>query len=427
VEGDDVSASANKVLLLDLYKSRSRPYIQPYLYLGAFLDYLGVDYALYRWREDEEELLEHAGDDVGYVFINLIMGPVLGLVEPICRLLKQHYPAITIWVGGIATLYLEDLLERCPDIDHVSLGHPRRDPDGFIHELHEHGMIDRLPAQKGYFPPLVTNQHITSFMHQHLRGNERINAIYLSTSSGCHHRCAFCYLVRTKGWQQSIDGLFKDLERLQERHDVRYFEFADDNFPSNRPRLRAFCDRARRSDLDLSYFCLASIDTLDAETLDMMVASGLKRLYIGVDAIHDDRIGQLEKNYRGCTALETIELVQSYPLDLTLALVLGSHGETRQQIQQLYDWAKSVRPAFCTAAFLTPYPDTPTYYQAIELGFKPPDTLNEWAAIADFETPKSFLNPSIDIDEYHEWQQRFWELSTSQYRSGIGESVRRLE
>jgi len=425
--GGEVSAPSKRILLLDLYKSRSRPYIQPYLYLGAFFDYLQVDYALYRWREDEEELLEHIGDDVDYVFINLIMGPVLGLVEPICRLIKQHHPSTKIWVGGIATLYVKDLLERCPDIDHVSLGHPRRDPDGFVQELYAHGIVKRSPTKKKHFPPLVTNRHITSFMHQHLRGDERINAIYMSTSSGCHHRCAFCYLARTKGWQQPLDCLFKDLASLQQSHAIRYFEFADDNFTSNRRRLRAFCERASRSDLDLSYFCLASVDTLDAETLDMMVTSGLKRLYIGVDAIHNDRIQQLGKSYRSRSAFETVELVQSYPLDLTLAVVLGSHGETREQIQALYDWVKSIAPAFCTAAFLTPYPDTPTYYQAIELGFKPPDTLPGWAAIADWERPKPFLNPSIDVAEYHEWQRRFFALSTQQYRSGIGESVRRLE
>ena len=413
--------------MLDLYKSSGRAYIQPYLYLGAFLDYLNVDYALYRWREDEQELLEHVGDDIDYVFMNLVMGPVLGLVEPICRLLKQHYPLIKIWVGGTATLYIKDLLRRCPDVDHVSLGHPRRDPDSFVQELHEHGIIDRLPAPKKYFPPLVTNQRIRSFIHQHVRGDERINAINMSTASGCHHRCAFCYLARAKGWRQSIDDLFRDLELLQRHHDVRYFEFADDNFTSDQRRLRAFCARAQRSDLDLSYFCLASVDTLNAETLDMLVASGLKRIYVGVDAIYDDQIQQLEKNYDRRSALETIELVQSYPLDLTLALVLGSPGETREQIRQVYAWVKSIGPAFCTAAFLTPYPDTPTYYQAIELGLKPPDTLDGWAAVADFERPKSFLNPTIDADEYCEWQQRFFALSTYHYRSGIGESVRRLE
>ena len=224
-----------------------------------------------------------------------------------------------------------------------------------------------------------------------------------------------------------MDCLFDDLELLQERLDIRYFEFADDNFPSNRRRLRAFCERARRSDLDLSYFCLASVDTLDAETLDMMVASGLKRIYIGVDAIQDDRIEQIGKNYRGRNARETIELVRSYPLDLTLALVLGSPGETRAQLQQLYDWVKSVRPEFCYAAFLTPYPGTPTYDQAIELGFEPPDTLGGWGEVATYATIKPCLNPSIDVDEYMEWKTRIMALSTERFRSGIGESVRRLE
>jgi len=420
--------SANqKILLLDLYPSFSRPYIQPYLYLGAFFDSLHVEYELYRWRDDEEELVARiAQGEFGFVFINLIMGPVLGLVEPVCRLIKRSHPAVQIWVGGIAVVYIRDLLERCPYIDRVSAGHPLRDPVAFAGELGEFGILNDLPSQVG-FPLLVTNENIGAFIHQHLRGDRPINAINMSTASKCLHRCTFCYLSRAREWEQPLDRLFEDLSALQEQCDVRYFEFADDNFPADRPRLRSFCARVRRSGLDISYFCLASIDVLDAETLELMVESGLKRLFIGVDAIHPVHIRRLNKNYTPQEIFKTLDLVRSYPIDLTLSVVLGCPGETREQVQELYDWVRSIEPEFCYAPFLAPYPQTPVCRQAVELGFRLPDSLDGWATVADLGKPKPLLNPGIEADEYLEWKKRFNALATYRYRSDIGESLRRLK
>ncbi len=355
------------------------------------------------------------------------MGAVLGLVERVCQLVKQNHPTIQIWVGGIAVLYVRELLERCSYIDRVSSGHPRYDPQAFANELYAHGILAQLPGERVSFPPLLANKHTRAFIHQHFRGSQPINALNLSTASGCMHRCAFCYLARVPGWTQPMDALFEDLSALQSQYNVRYFEFSDDNFPSSRPRLDAFCSHAQRSGLDLSYFCLGSIDALDAEKLDMMVESGLKRLYTGVDAIHPEHIRQLNKNYTPKQALKTMEHVRGYPIDLTLALVLGSYGETREQIQALYDWAQSINPEVCTVSFLTPYPGTPTFYQALDLGFVPPTSLREWAVVADPAVPKPVLNPAIDVQEYTEWRARFHKLSTRRYRSDIGESLRRVK
>jgi len=419
-----------KILLLDLYElSLDRPYIQPYLYLGAFFDYLHIEYEIYRWQDNEEELIELIEkSEIGFVLINLIMGPVLGLVERVCRTIKQSYPSVQIWVGGIAVYYIKELLESCPYIDRVSTGHPRYDPVAYVEELHHYGILTQLPKGKVSFPLLVTNKNIQSFIHQHQGINRpTVNAMDMSTSSGCFHRCSFCYLARTPGWQQPIEQLFDDLASLQGEYNIQYFEFSDDNFPENRQRLSHFRTKVLESGLDISYFCLGSIDVLNAETLEIMIESGLKRLFIGVDAIHPEHIRQLNKNYTQEQIFKTIALVRSYPIDLTLSLVLGSPGQTREQIQELYDWAKSINPEICYAQFLIFYPKTPAYYQAIRLGFCPPKSLKGWAAITDFEKQKAFLNPAIDQHESIEWLGRFRKLSTRQYRSDIGEKIRQLK
>jgi hypothetical protein len=426
--GACMKPAGRNVLLLDLYRSKGRALIQPYLYLGAFLDALHIPYALYRWRGDDQELLEQIERQrIGHVFVNLIMGPVLASVEGISRLLKAHYPGLTIWAGGTASRYVRPLLERCPDIDRVSDGHPCYDPDGFAAELHETGLLPSLPAHLARFPPLTTNRYVPAFLHEHLRGERPVKAVNMSSAAGCPHRCSFCYLAGARPWSQPIDNLIADLAALQEQYDVRYFEFSDDNFPANPARLEAFCAAVHASGLDANWFCLSSLDVLDRRVLDRMCGTGLKRMYVGVDGIYSDRISELRKPYTPETARAQMDLLRAYPVDLTLAVVLGSSGETRAQIQGLYDWVAAINPELCEASFLTPYPGTLTYRQALACGLKPPETLGEWARVASLQIPKPLLNPAIPQEEYLEWAQRFQDLGTRRFRSGIGESVRRLQ
>jgi hypothetical protein len=157
-----------------------------------------------------------------------------------------------------------------------------------------------------------------------------------------------------------------------------------------------------------------------------MCTCGLKRQYIGVDGINPERISQLNKPYTPSAVRTKIELVRTYALDLTLAVVLGSPGETRRQVHDLYEWVSKIEPEFCEASFLTPYPGAAAFNQALELGFHPPTTLGDWAVLASLQTPKTFYNPDIGSDEYLEWASRFQALGTRRFRSDIGESARRL-
>jgi hypothetical protein len=144
----DVSAMPQRrILLLDLYPSSTRPLILPYLYLGAFLDALGIEYVVHRCLDDGLGLLQEVERErISHVFINLIMGPVLGAVGPICRLLKAHFPRVQVWVGGVAVRHVRPLLEATAGIDHVSSSNPCQDPEAFVRELYWGGLLSELPA-----------------------------------------------------------------------------------------------------------------------------------------------------------------------------------------------------------------------------------------------------------------------------------------
>lgn len=423
-----------RVLLLDLYLfeidtviRENRPFIQPFLDLGAFLDRLGVEHDIYRWYGPEEELIAQLREGgYGFVFINLIIGPVLGRVEPACRLIRKASPNTRIWVGGLAVHFIRELFEASPFIDHVSSGHPLRDPRGFCAELVEHGVIGG-----GTDPPtgalaLSGYSQLSSFVHEHDSDQGLLKALNMTSACWCSNNCAFCYLHRAGMWRRPMEVLMDELSRLHENLNIGYLEYSDDNFAADAERLAAYAEGTDRIGLRLPYACLSSVDALTEEALDLLVTSGMRRVFVGVDAIHSRGLRLFHKAYTRETVFEAIARLRRRRVDLTLAVVLGAFGETREEIRELYDWVMSIAPEICAPQLLTPYPGTPLFAQAVALGFRRPRSLEEWALAGDQRRAKAFSCQHVTPSEYRYWYGAFQELGTKRYRSGVGETMRRL-
>ena len=417
-----------RVLLLDLYEARTKPYIQPYLHLGAFLGSLGVAWDVFRWTGDADAVSQRvAAGRFTHVFVNAVCGPMLALVEAALAAAKRGGPVET-WVGGPAVHFLPELLAASPSVDRVSRGHPRADPDSFTRELLAGSLLSELPPTPSRFPSLLANERLPAFLHEHIDRERGGHAVSLNTTSagGCPSRCVFCYLARAPAWAQPIEALVADLARLVERYGLRYVELSDDNFAADVGRVGRFAAALEQADLDLAFFCLSSIETLDVERLDLLCGAGLAHLFVGVDAIAPRHLKALGKPY-GRPELDTaLARLSAYPIDIYLSLVIGNPGETRAELEELLAWSQEVAPPVVFLNFLTPYPGTPAFRERVARGgLEAPTTLEGWAELCRLGRPKGWPGAVIDLDEYEDWKGRFREVATREFRSAIGASVRR--
>jgi Radical SAM superfamily len=425
----------DRVLLLDLYLleidavvREDRPFAQPYLYLGAFLEQLGVEHDIYRWYGPADELTAQVkAGGYGFVFVNLIIGPVLARVEPACRLIRETSPDTKIWVGGLAVHFVREMLEASPHIDHVSSGNPMRDPQGFAAELIEQGVICASGSQSAHFPVPSAYSQLARFVHEHDSDGGPLRTLNMTTACWCRNSCAFCYLRRAGVWRWPVGDLMDELVRLHGESGVCHLEYSDDNFAADSERLVAYAAGMARVGLHLPYHCLCSVDSLTEESLDVLESSGMRRVFVGVDAIHTRGLDLFRKAFTREDVFEAIGRLRSRRVDLTLAVVLGAFGETRDEVQELYDWVMGVAPEICAPQLLTPYPGTPLFTQAVAHGFVPPQSLEEWAVVGDQRRAKACSCQHITLEEYWWWYKAFQKLGTRRYRSGIGETMRRLK
>jgi hypothetical protein len=181
------------------------------------------------------------------------------------------------------------------------------------------------------------------------------------------------------------------------------------DFFISEPRTVEFAERI--AGLGLTWWALGRVDELmrysDA-TWQKMKASGLKMIFSGAESGSDEVLKRMNKGGKS-TAHLTVELarrMKSYGIVPEFSFVLGNPPDPVEDIETTIAFIrrlKAINPATEVILYIyTPVPLEGTLYdEARAMGFKFPDTLDEWvsgdwrhfALRRDPSTP--WLNPQI--------------------------------
>ena len=139
----------------------------------------------------------------------------------------------------------------------------------------------------------------------------------VSLGRGCDYACKFCSVVTFYGRDQrhwrsrSIDSFLGEVGDLAERFALRDFTIVDPDFLGN-PRgqnehVEAFCSALEASGLDLIYDIAARADQLSPELVERLHATGLRRIFLGVESGLD---GELRQWKKGLTPPHSVEAIR---------------------------------------------------------------------------------------------------------------------
>ncbi len=192
---------------------------------------------------------------------------------------------------------------------------------------------------------------------------KRITHQPIVTSRGCPHGCEYCSVIQNFGRQYR----FLSEERIMEliRHQLAQTRtsifFSDDNFTSNKRRVKSLLDRILSEDLKLPRWqCQCRVEAaFDDTLLDLMTRAGNNQVMIGFESVSNETLklwkkaSTLEKN------IEAIRRFQKKGIAIHGMFILGSDVDTVETIEETIAFAK--RMNIDTAQFfaLTPLPGTP--------------------------------------------------------------------
>lgn len=229
------------------------------------------------------------------------------------------------------------------------------------------------------------------YIHASEFGNRTVN--YLS-SIGCPFNCGFCaeQLVHHRKWfALTAERVLSDLKYLIQNYDIDSVVINDSEFFIDEKRVIDICrgmidngfhikwgNVNGRADILLRY---------QEDTWNLMRTSGLQSILTGAETYDPVILKLINKKISVEDTKEFSKRAQKFGITIKFSMMIGLPIKERQktvyqEFTETIDFINSmyrVNPDNMFLLFLyTPFPGTPLYHRSIELGYRGPDSLEEW-------------------------------------------------
>lgn len=281
--------------------------------------------------------------------------------DSICNFIAQLPDEVPTIVGGYqATVEVEEVFQRCPNVDAVVRGEGeeiiRQIANGVPFE-NIRGLSYRRDGR------IVHNENQTLPSLEHLAYPDRslrrheycwgYDATRLTrhtfdtilTARGCPFHCKFCtFSINPLGQKREyterpVESVIEELQTIT----ADVVLFSDDNFATNPRRAEQICDLIIASGLRKTFVVQARVDIArHPRLLDKAARAGFKLFLIGVESPHDPILQQLQKGITQQQIRAAFAVLRQYDFFLHGYFIYGNLGETRDQMLYIAPFAKEL-------------------------------------------------------------------------------------
>ncbi|KAF0127097.1 MAG: Fe-S oxidoreductase [Elusimicrobia bacterium] len=360
----------------------------------------------------KREVLTRRPDVVG------ITATTFTLVDAVnaARAVKEADPGAHVCIGGPHTSVYPDETIALPCVDSIVLGEGEESFAELVRRLEAGrglegvegvffktgGAVKKNPL-RGFIQDLDAVPFPARELLEYRRYRSVIGAGELFTtlisSRGCPFNCLYCYQAFGRRYRaRSAAGIIAEIRECLALG-IKEFWFFDDNFTADRRRTHEFCDALLDGKLGVSWDMRTRVDLLDDELLGRLKAAGCRRVFIGIESGVKKTLLTLRKRIDLGRARTTLALVKKHGFETYLDFMIGSPGETREEILRTIDFAIELDPDYVQFAVTTPYPDTDLYKMGLETKAFKEDYWRKFAANPSKDFKPVLLNEHLSAAE----------------------------
>lgn len=312
---------------------------------------------------------------------------------------KQAYPAIPIVIGGIhPTLYAEQVLRNCPEIDWIILGEGERSTIELVNTLKSRrfgfSAIDgfawrdgdhiRVNPQTRYIDNLdsipfpayslidIKDYYVDTSQWHNPRKLPIHTSLPIITSRSCPNRCTFCsmYMVMGPRWRARSPGnVVDEIEYLYNTYGHHHFSFMDDNLTFSREHILEICGQIITRKLELQFETPNGVatGTMDEEVVDAMVQAGLTRIALAIESGSEYiRNKVMKKHLKREKILEVVNLFKKHKhIYIKAFFIIGMPEETRETLEETFQMIRDIDVNRVYIQNAVPFPGTKLFEQAV--------------------------------------------------------------
>jgi radical SAM superfamily enzyme YgiQ (UPF0313 family) len=311
------------------------------------------------------------------------MTPTVGAALSTARHIKQYHPGTKVVIGGPhVTLLPEETLMSSPDIDILCRG----ESDTTILELlpalenrlpldniagisfRRNGKVVHTPDRTSVVDmdtlPYPAYQLLPWKLYQpHPPHGMASPFAAIVTSRGCPYRCAYCSkpVFGSKFRAYSPERVVGEIKYLQEKFGVKEIAFYDDSFTLDKKRAHAIAEKIIENKIKIAWTCETRVNLVDKELLKHMKESGCYALAYGIESASPEIIKVLQKDITTEQVVQAVRDSREAGLQVIGYFMLGSPGETPEDIEKTIDFARKLKVDFAQFSVTTPFPGTELY------------------------------------------------------------------
>ncbi|MHB8858997.1 MAG: B12-binding domain-containing radical SAM protein [Thermoleophilia bacterium] len=349
-----------------------------------------------------------------YVGLSVMTGWQIHDAVNISRAVKDAYPDIpVVWGGYHASMLPEETLSESY-IDYVIRGQGQLSATQLAQRLLAGESLEGIPGlcYKRDGKPVITGHpklvDIDQFpstpydildMEKYMVPDLGSRTMKYFSSQGCPFGCGFCAetAMYGRGWVGfSPERVVDDLEILARDYGVNAIDFADTNFFVSKKRVRAICEGIIERGIDLKW--AADVRTkqfidFPAELRQLVYDAGCRRLLLGAESGSQKALESIGKQTTVDDTLHVSRICNDLGIIARFTTMFGFPGEPEKDIEatlRMIEGIKAINEDFeVHGFFFAPYPGAPMYQEALRLGFRPPQSLEEWADfdLTELHTP----------------------------------------
>ena len=225
------------------------------------------------------------------------------------------------------------------------------------------------------------------------------------TSRGCAFNCTFCLAPRMagKGFRpRSPKNVVDELEWLRDEHKPDAFTFHDETFTFDKKRVLAICEEIKNRNINVPWDCSTRSDQISTDVLAKMRAANCQLVSFGVESGSQKILNAMKKGTTVEQNERAIKWTKDAGISVTISVIIGYPGETKDTLQQTLDFIKRTEPDDVHMSLATPYPGIELYDIVKDMGLK---VCEDWSR-CDMQM-QVFENPSLTVN-FREMRQKFY-------------------
>jgi anaerobic magnesium-protoporphyrin IX monomethyl ester cyclase len=227
------------------------------------------------------------------------------------------------------------------------------------------------------------------------------------TSRGCPYACPFCVASQMFGQRfraRSAKNVLDELQWLKEEYGAEGVAFQDDTLTFDKKRAMDICDGMIERKLNLRWGCGTRADVVTKDLLERMAKANCDEVMFGIESGCESMRATLKRGVTNEHIENAIKWAKEAGMFVTVSVILGYPGETRESLQETLDFVRKIEPDDAWLCHATPFPGT-HLREIVEQ--------NSWKMSDDWKTYNTmnaiFEDPNLPAKEIALMRKKFYD------------------